>query len=611
MLDLGFLFLMTLWAAGLGRRVLSWLGGEPEHPVDALALAVPIGLGLLALEVLGLAELGLMSRAGLAALMVAGMIIGGDSGWALLRAGAACVRVRGWIDVSMAIGVVGTLLTALAPVTDGDALCYHLQVPKIFLADHAARFDPDLHETVYPLGVEMLYAVALEARGPVACRLVQWVTGLIFAGCVTAIARPLLGDRAHWAGAVAMLTPAVSNGMGAPLNDVALAASGNAALLAWIRWAERPSAGRAALAGMLAGMALGVKYPALVWATILGAGMIAVAIGRGQQKTRPFLRDLLIFAAVAILIGCPWYLRAYLHTGNPVHPFFRRTFGGAGIDDVLDPIKRPMAVTGWNLLTALAAMTLRPDRFDSLAHQFGPAFLLFLPTVLLLRPSRRVVAVVAMGMAFLTACLCVRQSTRFVLIAAGPMAVGVAWAAASWEERRTVPGRAIVAALALLLLGESALCLARSRHGLGVVFGRESTEAYLVRREPTFRVGSWIGHHLPNNARIVGQDHRGFYLPRPYSMELAHRRRTGLGTRGETPEAIVDHLIGVGFTHLLLCPPEPLGSVEFDPTLGDRLRPWLAVRRPLYREAIRDPDGIVRRYEIYELAGAPVREARR
>ena len=49
---------------------------------------------------------------------------------------------------------------------------------------HAVTFEPDLHETIYPLGTEMLYAVALAFRGPVACRLVQWVLGVCFAGNV-------------------------------------------------------------------------------------------------------------------------------------------------------------------------------------------------------------------------------------------------------------------------------------------------------------------------------------------------------------------------------------------------------------------------------------------
>ncbi len=58
---------------------------------------------------------------------------------------------------------------------------------------------------------------------------------------------------------------------------------------------------------------------------------------------------------------------------------------------MLDPIKRPMAVNAWNLATAIGPMTLHPGRFDSFSHQFGPAFLLFLPPLLWIRPPRRVV----------------------------------------------------------------------------------------------------------------------------------------------------------------------------------------------------------------------------
>ncbi len=39
-------------------------------------------------------------------------------------------------------------------VTDGDALCYHLQVPKVFLWSHATGFEPDLHEKGSPIHAE-------------------------------------------------------------------------------------------------------------------------------------------------------------------------------------------------------------------------------------------------------------------------------------------------------------------------------------------------------------------------------------------------------------------------------------------------------------------------
>lgn len=598
MLDLGFVLLLMIWSLAVGLRMARGLGASFVHPADAAAIAVPLGLGVLALATFGLAELGWLGRPGLAVVLILGFgaaVLVGRVQHAVFPIGWRVAHARrgatGWaFDLALAATVLGTLLTSLAPVTDGDALCYHLQVPKVFLDLGSATFDPDLYETVYPLVTEMLYAVALAFRGPVACRLVQWSLGIVFALNVTALARPALGDRARWAGTIALLVPAVSNGMSAPLNDVALAAFGTAALHALVRWRERPTVGAALLAGTLAGVALGVKYPALAWVGMLGVG--CWVRGRGGH--------LMSFAATALVVGGCWYLRAYIHTGNPVHPFFRGVFG-AGLDEVLDPIKRPMAVTPFSLLGALVPMTLQPDRFDSFSHQFGPAFLLFLPALSVMKPPRRVWGLVAFGYSFLMLCLTVRQSMRFVLLAVGPMAVGVAWLASAWERRGGLAARGLLGLLVVVLGFESALALARARHGLPVVLGKESAESYLARREPTYRVGRWLDEHLPESARVIGQDHRGFYLPRPYTMELAHRRRTGLGTRGESPEQIIASLRQRRFTHLLLCPPEPESAVEFDPTLVRRLASWLEGREPLYREPITDPDGVTRRYAIYDL----------
>ena len=104
---------------------------------------------------------------------------------------------------------------------------------------------------------------------------------------MTALARPSLGPRAWWAGAVALLVPAVSNGMGAPLNDAALAAFGTAALVAWARFHDQPSARGAALVGLFAGLALGVKYPALVWTGLLGLAIVASSLIRSRRSCDP------------------------------------------------------------------------------------------------------------------------------------------------------------------------------------------------------------------------------------------------------------------------------------------------------------------------------------
>lgn len=619
-LDIAFVAILVASAAALGLELCRPCRLAIDAATDRLALAVPLGLGLLALGTFFLGELGWLTPWSIALLIAPG-----------LAPASRCIAGRGWrsdltssnslgptledriLGLLIAAGLLGTLITALAPVTDGDALAYHLQLPKVFLAEGAIRFNPYQHESAYPLVTELLYAMTLAWRGPVACRLVQWVLGVCLMGNITALARPVLGERARWAGAVVLLVPAISNGMTASLNDVALASFAAAALVAWLAWFDGPDRRRAVLAGVFAGLALGVKYPALVWVGLLTLAMIA-AIGFAKRG-KP--AHLVLFLAATALVGGLWYARAYWLTGNPVYPFFRQVFGGIGFEEVLGAGRRPLGTNPLKLLVALVPMTLDPARFESRWHQFGPAFLLLLPLLPLSRAPRRVWGIVAFGYLFLTLCLTMRQSPRFVLAALGPLAVGVAWVAHWALERRGLSGRVVVGLLIVVLAGESAWAVYRGRHGLAVIAGIESTDSYLTRREPTYRVAAWVGRHLPPAARLIGQDQRGFYFPRSYTIERRHRLRTGVAARGEPPEAIVAAYRAEGFTHLLMCPPVPEASAHFDPALSRALDPWLAGRTPVFAEDIRDPEGVVRRYAIYDLgepdlvAAAPPVGARR
>ena len=143
-----------------------------------------------------------------------------------------------------------TALAALAPVTDGDALCYHLQVPKVFLIRQAVVLRPRPARDGLSAGDRD--ALRGGPRVPRAGRLpagVQWLLGLVFAANVTALARPSLGAGPGGPGPIALLVPAVTNGMAAPLNDVALAAFGTAAIVAWTRMLDRPSRQRRSAGG--------------------------------------------------------------------------------------------------------------------------------------------------------------------------------------------------------------------------------------------------------------------------------------------------------------------------------------------------------------------------
>src|SRR4051812_20316103 len=126
MLDLGFLFLLAAWSAGVGLFILRRVGPPPDEPADALALSIPIGLGVLELGVLALGEIGALDAGRIEAVLGVGAAVAVPG---VIRLAVSSFRKNGGekpraervdrvFGVVLAAAAVGTLLTALAPVTD-------------------------------------------------------------------------------------------------------------------------------------------------------------------------------------------------------------------------------------------------------------------------------------------------------------------------------------------------------------------------------------------------------------------------------------------------------------------------------------------------------------
>ncbi len=500
-----------------------------------------------------------------------------------------------------------------SPVTDGDALCYHLEVAKRMGMTNAIQFDPDLHETAYPLLAESLQAAVLLLRGPVATRAISFWFGISLAFSSALLAEPLVGSkRSVFAAIIILSSPIVNCGMIAPLNDVPLASLCASALASWIVL-ERSGVSinrRSLLSGLFCGLACGIKFPAIVWSSVMGLFMM-LQIYRSSNglilnKSR-FLSVASIFTLSLITIGGFWYVRSAVLTGNPVHPYFRNTFGGNGLDEVLEDARKTSSEHAWNILTAPVGLALMPSRYDSFSHQIGPLFLALIPLGLLRRNPPLWYVYLAIGWLEMALCLTQRQSPRFYIAALAPWSACACSSLVHFiDSLKSESGKKranTVAAISLILMFTviSAFNLARVRHGALMLIGLESPSQWLIQNEPTAQLAEWVDLNLPENARLIGQDHRGFYWPRPFTMEKAHRRRTGLLQKNPSQEEVVEHLINQGFTHLVLAEPDPIDAVEFDPDLSNYLNNWLPTQKPLLDRVLHEPDGYNRRYRIYVL----------
>lgn len=173
----------------------------------------------------------------------------------------------------------------------------------------------------YPANGEIFHAVGMLALGrDVLSPLLNlgW-----FIGCLLAcwcIGRPY--RVAPWSlalGAVALSVPALADQAGEARNDIVgiffLLAAVAVALNAWDGWSRegpRLGAGALTVVGLAAGLAAGTKLNFLLPAAVLIIGLALIA-PRGRRW-----KALWVSGLAALAGGGYWYLRNFVHSGNPL-----------------------------------------------------------------------------------------------------------------------------------------------------------------------------------------------------------------------------------------------------------------------------------------------------
>ncbi len=183
--------------------------------------------------------------------------------------------------------------------------------PPVKAADFEVYAWCDGIPPLVPLLNVWLYLVTGTTRAVVtAVRVVA--EALLIGRCVYGLGCELWGRRGGWSavgmlGASALLLWGVTMGQEAGLLTLALVA------MVWLleRHRRDSQTGTVAWAAVAAGVgALSREYGLAI--PLLG--FLVLAIRRVRKQ------DLAVFALVATLIGAPWYLRNWIHTGNPIYP---------------------------------------------------------------------------------------------------------------------------------------------------------------------------------------------------------------------------------------------------------------------------------------------------
>jgi hypothetical protein len=400
---------------GLGALAARVLAPRAASCAERLILRMAFGAGTLGCLLYVLAGVGLLTppvvRGAVQFLAVGACLLALASAGRIpsFRLGRPAAREWPWAVITLG-AVLYAGFCALAPEIEFDALSYHLELPRRWLASGRAVDDVNDYVTLYPLGWDLLFGAALTLDGPVAAKLLHWMAlpacGAV-AGLMVRVAAP---HASPWmAAAIFVTAPTVFWEATTAYNDLAVAFFVGVATSALLRAHQTGDDRWLIAAGLQLGFACATKHLALVALAsilpVLAWSRLRFPTGGGRRApgVRAAAETLAVVTLLALLVPLPWYIRSWNAAGNPVFPDMFHVFGAEpperwdalterGLQQFKDHFGRPRTVA--NALTLPWDMTIHGTKYGG---TLGPLVLAGLPITILAATKRRTAAALLAG----------------------------------------------------------------------------------------------------------------------------------------------------------------------------------------------------------------------
>lgn len=588
--------LVLAGARDAGRLLARRLGWAWENRREALLYEMGVGLGILAYFSFALALLGIYRPQVVQAIVLLLTLASAVRlalrlhrlGWRGLWDGNGSRLLsfsegRAWQGIA-AVAALVTLVGALAPEIEYDALWYHLWLPNLWLAQgHPVDLVKE-YVSLYPLTWELVYGAGMALGGVVAAKLINWAAFLLAGLLAFELARRFFPRASAWlAAALFLAVPTVLWEASTAYNDLGLALYTGLGIFALMRYAQTRGRQWLALSAITLGLALAVKHLAL-FALALSVPLLALWLWRADRKLWPALRSAALIGLCALLVPLPWYLRSFLASGNPFFPEMFNLFGAtpawrwdalnqSALDRFLEHFG--FARTPWNLIRLPWLVTVRPEAYGGL---LGPLFLLLLPVLLFTRRGTRRVGWLASFCILFVILWATPLSSfqmRFLVSLVPILAVLGAEAFSRLEE--TLKATVILGAyrfltgmvlllMALNLPAFTPLQEPNRYQSVGwlthvlreapvrVVAGLESQQSYLTRSIRSYAAWQYINANLPQDALVLtftGGDNLYSLRDRLDADTALARPATWGALPGQDSQAVAAmHRLGI--THILI-----------------------------------------------------------
>lgn len=215
--------------------------------------------------------------------------------------------------------LIPAILIPLYPPHLWDELSYHLPYARFYVENSGLAVQKYLRYPLYAHNINLLYSLSLIFLDDILAHLIH-----SFFAILTALGIYQLGKEiSHWrcgfiAASIFFFSGIVTLFMGSAYIDLGMTLFVFMAFYCLLKWVKSSESGWLILSGFATGIAVGSKYSGLVFA-VLFLGWVIL-----ETRKPTFILKYLL---PVLIIGSPWYIRNFLISGDPVHPFGTNFFG--------------------------------------------------------------------------------------------------------------------------------------------------------------------------------------------------------------------------------------------------------------------------------------------
>lgn len=227
------------------------------------------------------------------------------------------------IIVQLAINFIGVL----GPEISFDALWYHLTLPKLYILQYAIFHIPGniLFYSDMPKLTEMLYIPLLLFGNELGAKLIHFIFGILTLVVIYKLSKKYLSKNLSLLAALIFYSNLVV-GWESITAYIDLARTFFEVLALWgfLKWMENKQRKWLAISGTMLGLAISAKIIALESVFIFIPLIIYLCIVN-KEKIQHLINNILTFCFFSILVPLPWFIFAFINTGNPFYPFFSKS----------------------------------------------------------------------------------------------------------------------------------------------------------------------------------------------------------------------------------------------------------------------------------------------